>query len=421
MSLIESSAKRGGRLGPPRGVCAGAVLIAVFIAGCGGSGSGGSKGSGPTNAGSSSGEVKVSEAELQKTVDQALSVNDINASSLPPLMRDALSRASRTLTSAQMDKAYECWKATSCTIGNGPLTLAQADPFGGNTWRQFTKMNVILQALTHPEVGKFIYTDANYDLATYQANLRTLTAQGAKAIVTINEFGPAANAALATAQRQGASVATYVGAMEDAPPNAYTTRVQYDLCATGKAMAETTQKATSTKGPVAFFEGLSGNPNDPKIKGCVTAAGVQIPFSNATEYTPAGTQKAASALIASGKPAKAILYTYANTVPSIVNAYMKAGKDIPAIITATQSNATACQREAHPYPLFFTNSANWAARISVDAAVGGANHEKMPKSVIFPLPFFQATNSNCDKSKPAEYPGPTLVPDALTNKMLAGK
>jgi ABC-type sugar transport system substrate-binding protein len=409
-------------IGRSAGCAAAAALAAMAIAGCGDSSSSSSStnASGTKSTGSAA-APKVSEAQLQKTVDEALSANDIKASSLPPLMRDALSRASQTLTQAQLDKAFECWKATSCTLGSGPITLGQADPFGGNTWRQFTKMNVILQALTHPEVGKYMYTDANYDLATYQANLRTMIAKGAKAIVTINEFGAAANAAYAAAQRQGVKVATYVGAMEDAPANAYTTRVQYDLCASGKAMAETVKKATSSSGPVAFLGGLPGFPSDAKMKGCITGAGVPVAFTDATGYTPAGTQKATSALIASGKPIKAILYTYANTVPSIVNAYRKAGKDVPPIITSTQSNATACQRMEHPYPLYFSNSANWAARLSVDASVEAVDGKQVPKAVIFPLPFSAATDANCDKSKPAEYPGPTLVPEALADKMLAGK
>ncbi|MTD55563.1 substrate-binding domain-containing protein [Amycolatopsis pithecellobii] len=397
-----------------------AAVLVVLVAGCGAVKPGGSAAPVPAGAGSAS-EVSVPEDELQKTVDQALSTGDIKASTLPPLMRDALARASRTLTPAQIDKAYECWKATSCTLGNGPLTLGQADPFGGNTWRQFTKMNVILQALTHPEIGKYIYTDANLDLATYQANLRTLTAQGAKAIITINEFGPAAYTALATARRQGAAVSTYLGDMENAPANAYTTRVQYDLCATGKAMAETVQKAVAAKGPIAYFDGLAGNPQDAKVKACVADAGVDTVFNEATDYTAAGTQRAASALIASGKPAKAILYSYANTVPSIVNAYRAAGKDVPAIITTTESNAAACQRAEKPYPLFFTNSANWSARIAVDASVRAAGGEKVADSVVFPLPFFEVTDSDCDKSKPAEYPGPALVPDVLTDKMLAAR
>jgi len=392
----------------------------LLAAGCGGSDAeSGSSGAG--DAAGSSEKAAVPAAELQKTVDQALSTNGIKAETLPALMRDTLERATRKLTQAQMDKAFECWKATSCTLGDGRLILAQADPFAGNTWRQFTKMNVILEALTHPEVGKFIYTDANFNLATYQANLRTLTAQGADAIVTNNEFGPAAYAALANTQRQGAKISTYVGAMDDAPPNTYTTRAQWDLCAVGKSMAQTTEKAVSAKGPVAYFEGFAGNPQDAKTKECVADAGVNTAFVDATEYTAAGTQKAASALIASGKPVKAILYSYANTVPSIVKAYRKADKDVPAIITLTQSNEAACQRAKSPYPLYVTNSVNWVSRIAVNASVKAALGEQVPRSVVFPLPFTEATDADCHTDKPAEYPGPTLVPEALSDRMLAGQ
>jgi ABC-type sugar transport system substrate-binding protein len=422
MSLTRKPGRRMGSPGPAWARGAAGLLVVALFAGCGGAGSSGT-GSGASGSGAAAqkGKPTVSAAALQNTVDEALITHDIKASSLPPLMRDSLERATPTLTSAQIAKAYECWKATSCTLGNGPLTLAQVDTFGGNTWRQFTKMSVILDAITHPEIGKFIYSDAKFNLATYQANLRTAVAQGAKAIVTNDEFGPAAYAALAAAQRNGAHVSTYVGAMDDAPPNTYTTRVQFDLCNVGKAMADITKKATSPKGPIAYFEGLAGNPQDAKMESCVGGAGVQTVFKDATQYTPAGTQKAASALIASGKPAKAILYSYANTVPSIVNAYRKAGKPVPAIVTLTQSNQTACQQAQRPYPLYFTSSANWAARIAVNASVEAASGGQVPKSVVFPLPFIRATASNCDKSKPAEFPGPSLVPDALTGKMLAGQ
>jgi ABC-type sugar transport system substrate-binding protein len=248
-----------------------------------------------------------------------------------------------------------------------------------------------------------------------------MIAKGAKAIVTINEFGAAANAAYATAERQGVKVSTYVGAMEDAPENAYTTRVQYDVCASGKAMAETVKKATSSSGPAAFLGGLPGFASDVKMKRCVNEAGVATPFTDTTGYSAAGTQKATSALIASGKPVKAILYTYANTVPSIVRAYRKAGKDVPAVITTTQSNEAVCQRKEDPYPLYVTNSANWAARLSVDASVAAVDGQEVPKAVVFPLPYAEVTDANCDPSKPAEYPGPTLVPETLSAKMLASK
>lgn len=417
MPFIGSTAGRRRRIGRSLGICGVAAVLAL-VAGCGGTEP--RSAARPAPAGAVA-EVDVPQEVLQKTVDLALSSHDVAAADLPPLMREALARASQELTTDQIAKAYECWRATSCTLGDGPLVLGHADPFGGNTWRQFTKMNVILQALTHPEVGKYVYTDANMDLATYQANLRTLTAQGADVIVTINEFGPAAYSALTAVQRQGGVVATYLGAMDDAPPTAYTTRVQYDLCATGKAMAETVRTATSAPGPVAYLDGLPGNPQDAEVRSCVAEAGIETAFAEATDYTAAGTQRATAALIASGTPATAILYSYANTVPSIVNAYRAGGRDVPAIVSLTQSNAAVCQRAERPYPLFLTNSANWAARISVEAGVRAAGGEEVADSVVFPLPFYEVTDADCDRTKPAEYPGPALVPDALTQKMLAAR
>jgi ABC-type sugar transport system substrate-binding protein len=415
-------------------VAAMAVLTAAVLAGCGGGSSSTSGGaeSTATEAEGNSGETEpasneeaaegtVSEAELQQTVNEALSSEKFKAAELEPLVKETFERATPELTSAQLDQAYECWKGTSCTLGDGPITLGFADNFSGNTWRQFTKMNVILEALTHPEVGKFIYTDANYDLATYQANLRSLTAQGANAIVTPEEYGPAAYSAFAAAQREGAKVATFLGQPEKVPANALTAASNYDLCETAGEMAAAVEEAVGSNGPVAFFEGLAGSTQDAKLKECLEEEGVEIVFTAATEYTPSGAQKAASALISSGKPAKAILYTYSNVVPGIVDGYLKAGEEIPTIVTLTQSNETICQMAEHPYPLYVTNSANWSARIATNAAIAAAEGEEVPRSSIFPLPFYKAEKDECEKGKSAEYPGPALVPDSLTEKMLAGQ
>ena len=415
-----------------------AVFAVVLLAGCGGSDdtTGGSETAAAETeeapaeeateeAGAEeeeSSEGTVSEAELQETVNQALETEEIKADTLPPLMIEALEMATGEPSPEEIDKAFECWKADSCTLGDGPITLALADGFGDNTWRQFSKMNVILQAMKFPEVGKFIATNAHGELATFQANLRSLTAQGAEAIVVYNDFGPAAYPAMQAAQREGAKIATYVGSNDGAPTTSITTRVQPDICQAGKEMAKATEEAIGGPGPVAYFEGTPGNPQDEGWKKCATEAGIEADFEAETEWTPAGAQKAATALVASGKPAKAILYSYSNPVPSIVNVYLKAGKEIPAIITWTQNNETTCQWIEHPYKLYQTNALNWAARVAVNAAVKATEGEEVEDAVIYPQPYSPAKKSSCDPSKPAEFPGPSaLVPEALTEKMLAGQ
>jgi ABC-type sugar transport system substrate-binding protein len=324
------------------------------------------------------------------------------------------------LSATQLNTAWQCYKVASCTVGSGKITLGIADGFGDNTWRQFTRMSIILQALMYPEVGKIIYTNAHGVLSAYQANVRSLTAQGAKAIVGYNDFGPASYPAYQAAQTAGAVISTYVGPANGAPTSAVTTAVQPDLCQAGKTMAAATKQAVGSA-PVAYFAGTPGNPQDTAWQACATQAGLTAVFSANTNWTPAGAQTAAAALIASGKPAKAILYSYSNPVPNIVNAFIKANKPIPAIITWTQNNGTTCQLKSHPYILYQTNALNWPARISVTAMVDKLDGKSVPATVIYPMPFIKSTASECNPNLSADYPGSsTLVPQALVLKILGG-
>jgi ABC-type sugar transport system substrate-binding protein len=402
---------------------AGSVALALGLAACGGSSSGGSNAGAQPSGGSnssSSAAGSVSPADLQKTVNAALQTTSITADSLPPVMKDALQRATVPLTQAQLDKAFACWQASSCQLGNGNVTVAEADGFGDNTWRKFSKMDVILQAMTYPNVGKFIYTNAHGDLSQYQSAIRSLTAQHAKVIVAYNDFGPAAWSAFTAAQRAGAFVSTFVGPSDGAPTTAITTRVQPDVCAVGKVMASTTKTAVGSA-PVSYFTGTPGNPQDAAWQKCATQSGIKSIFNADTSWTPAGAAKAAAALIASGKPAKAILYSYSNPVPNIVDTFNKAGKPIPAIITWTTDNGTLCQLKKKPYPLYLTNALNWAARVSVSALMDKVNGQDAPEAVIYPMPFNKADPNACSASAPADFPGSSaLVPDSLVTKILGG-
>ena len=89
--------------------------------------------------------------------------------------------------------ALKCWKNDGCKTGTGgKLTVAYVEPFGENVYRQMSKMEFILQALTYqvdrqdhlperplrPEPG---------DLADFRA----VIAQHVSAIVTYPDFGDA--------------------------------------------------------------------------------------------------------------------------------------------------------------------------------------------------------------------------------------
>ena len=75
-----------------------------------------------------------------------------------------LGRADRKVNYAL---ALRCWKNNGCTTGTGgKLTVAYVEQFGENVYRQMSKMEFILQALTYPEVGRIIYNSAHLDFST---------------------------------------------------------------------------------------------------------------------------------------------------------------------------------------------------------------------------------------------------------------
>jgi ABC-type sugar transport system substrate-binding protein len=399
------------------------LLGALVVAGCGSSKSSSSSSSsssasssgseGGTESSASSTAPKVSPEELQKAVNTAFETEKIKAPSLPSLIQEGLARGIAQPSSAQMEKAYECFKKASCEVGSGKLTVGIAGD-GETTWRNFSQMLIILQSMTYPQVGKIITTNGNLELATYESTIRQLTAEGAKVILTFNDFGKAAYPAFEAAKRAGVVVASYVSPDEGAPLIA----VQPDICAVGKEMAAISKKLVGDQ-PIAYFTGVAGNSEDAGWQKCATEAGAKSVFNGTTEWSPAGAQKEAGALIASGKPAKAILYSYSNPIPSVIKTYKKANKPIPAIITWTQNNETSCQWKEVGYTLWQTNAINWAARVAVTAAMAKLEGKNVEQQVIYPLPFIQAKASQCDPSKPAEYPGLSAgVPEALVKKML---
>jgi len=85
----------------------------------------------------------------------------------------------------------KCWKSNGCSTGTGgKLTVAYVEGFGENVYRQVSKMEFILQALTYPQIGKIIYTSAHADLNQALADFRAVIAQHVSAIGCPIPFWP---------------------------------------------------------------------------------------------------------------------------------------------------------------------------------------------------------------------------------------
>lgn len=373
--------------------------------------------------------VKVDDAALKALINKVFQ-QDMKPADVDPLIVEALGRATVQLTSAQLDTAYTCWKGSECKIaGGGDTTLAIVDAFGGNTWRRISKMETILQALTYPQIGRIISSDANFDLPTYQSQVRGAVAQGAKLIVGYNDFGDAMVPTFKDAQSAGAFVSIYVGPAPTAGASAIVTQIVTDTCSAGKSMADVAAKLTGGQGKIAFFNGTPGNPQGAAWNKCALdqlaakSPGVTKTFAADTSWTPAGAAEAASALIATGDPVKAILYDYADPLPGVIDTFKQAGQKPPALITWTMNNDLFrvwqdAQGTPNAFDLYYTNGLNWVARVSVTAVMNAFSGHPNKAVVNYPLPFVPAQKGMYDKSKPGDFPGTAIVPDALLAKMI---
>ena len=379
------------------GTVAGAAAIALVLGACSSSGSGGGGGSSKAAGGGGSssaagGGGTADAATVQKMVDKAF-LTHVEVSSLPAVVQKAFQVAAGTLSQAQLDTALKCWQAATCDTGtSGSTTLGIADGFGDNTWRKISKMEIILQALEYKQIGKITYTNAHGDLSQMNANIRSLTAQGVKAIVTYDDFGSAVLPAYAAAQRAGAKVSAFVGGIPDAPTSAVANQVHEDICTAGKSMAETASKLVGGKGQVAFFNGTPGNPQGATWNKCAetqfksSGGGVNVAYKADTNWTPAGTFKAASGLVSTGKPIKAILYDYADPLPQVVKAFEQAGKVTPALITFTSNNDLfrvweKDQGTSKAFDLYYTSGLNYQAPGVGHGRHGVAGRQERPGAV----------------------------------------
>lgn len=405
-------------------VTAATTVLAFTLAACGSGSSGGE------SAHSNSVDLgKIDTAVVQKTVDQAFASDSVKFDTLDPTAQEALKRASITLDQQQLDKAFECWSNTTCTIGNGKTTLGIAEAYGQNQWRKIAKMEVILQAMTYPDIGKIIYTDAQGDLAKYQANVRSLAAQGAKAIVAYNDFGAAALPAFKAAQAQGAKISSYVGGVPDSTVDSLANQVHADICAVGKEMAVTARDDLKLTGEVAILNGTPGNPQGAVWNKCfgdeLKGSGITVGAKQDTDWTLAGAFKAASALVSSGKTYSGIFYDYADPIPQVVQAYQKAGAKVPAIVTWTSNNGMAKVWEKrlgtpNEFELYFTNALTWEGRVSLTAVMDLLAGDKVAENIVVPQPFVKAEKGLYLADRPDDYPGPSvLIPDSVMTKMLS--
>jgi ribose transport system substrate-binding protein len=314
--------------------------------------------------------------------------------------------------------------------GQKQIQVALADGFGGNSLRKIMRRQFELEAAKCPNITKTFYTDANADPQKYASDISGLVAQGVNAIITLDDFGPAALPALRKATQAGVVVVPYKSNPGGTPGSDYEVFVSEDSDAVGKEWAEWASEVTGGTGNVAMLGGTPGNAlSTAFLDGYKKAApqGLKLIQNDpiTTNWTIAGMQQAVSGMLTQHPDTKLLLADYGATIPAIARAYQAAGKPLVPLAVTASSNEVGCAwkdlKAKNPgFELLSVDGTGNVPKIALRKAVAAAQGLKDPESPLVKLSVFIDTkNGKMPTCNPALPPDADLSADLTPEQMKA--
>jgi ribose transport system substrate-binding protein len=346
-----------------------------------------------------------------------------------PVARNiALAGLGRADKKVNNDLALKCWKNNGCSTGTGgKLTVAYIEQFGENVYRQMSKMEFILQALTYPDVGKIIYKSAHSDLNQGIADFKAAIAQKVSLIVTYPDFGDAMLPVMKEATDAGIPVATYAWGYVTGPGKNYLTVVGEDTCNLGKAFAKVMNTQLKS-GDIAFLGGFPGNPLSLGWQKCEKPAlskSINVVATEPTNWDPSKVQSVVAGILAQHPDIKGWSYEYGGGMAlGALAAYKAAGKTFDPLLTLrTDDVRMGCQydqlKKTNPnLKMYYYTSGNTQIRVAFTAAMMKLEGAKIPPEIVFPIQLQdQDKRDSCVKGYPQDASATSLIPLSLLHKM----
>ena len=389
-----------------------------------GSGPSGYVGKGGKTIGSGHGFGEAFKAPASTLTHALFAANLIPAAKQPRNI--ALAGLGRATKKVNYALALKCWKDNVCKTGTGgKLTVAYVEGFGENTFRQMSKMEFILQALTYPQIGKIIYMSAHSDLSQAIADFKSVIAQKVSAIVTYPDFGDAMIPVFQQATKAGIPVSTYAWGYVTGPGKNYTTVVGEDTCRLGKAFANVMNTQVKS-GDIAFMGGFPGNPLSAGWQQCEQAAlnkSIHVIANDPTNWDPSKVQGIVSGILAKYPKLKGLSYEdSAFMAQGGYAAYKAAGIPYQGVFTyRTDEDALGCLAQKLKNPklkIYYYTAGNPQIRIALTADMMKLKGAKIPPTIVFPIKLqTQAKRSMCIKGYPQQASASSLIPLSLLHRM----
>ncbi len=348
------------------------------------------------------------------------------------VIAESFKHAAMDLTPEQRALALKCWKDSVCETGHGTLTVAYADGFGENVWRQVTKMEFIAQALTYPEIKKIVYVSAGGDASKAVSDMRAYVAQKVDVVVMFADAGAALLPTVKEATEAGILVALHNGTdVGGKPGRDYLTAIAENICGLGtdfiKVIAD---NATANPTTVVELGGTPGNPLSASWQKCSDTelakhANLKLLGKADTNWTQEGTFQAMSGFLAQAGSIGGVAYEYADGFRGGLRAYQSANKK-PDVIVAlrTDEQGLFCDWEKIGDPnfkIFYSSGQNYQSRFALTAAMMKKAGMEVPARIDVPFKLKPVVKGLCNPALPEDASVSTLLDNEMLQAMFAKK
>jgi len=430
------------------------AALALMAAACGGDDDGDTSATGSTQGQAATGATGAL-AEFGESTDADPALLEKALGPVEPsdeaswnIILASIARANQDVDQATIDKAMECWSSKECDTGTGgDVVMGYADGGGDtvNVWRAVSHMEAILQALTYPEIGTIVSTEADFnpDPAVPANDIRFLIQRGVDFIVGYPDAGVAIADAIKEADDAGIPYVSFsagwVGlpGQEGAlvPGEDYLTVVGEDLCALGQSFAQVLDDGVGT-GDVALLGGTPGNALSLGWQQCAISGlsdGINLvnPPANSdsttgdTSWYPPAIPGVFQGLLTTDPDIKGYAYEYADGMYIGLQTYQDLGipvKNLTLALRTDEQNLFCdwAERDEPTYNIWYSAGGNFQSRVGVTAAMMSLQGAEIPAEVVVPHVMRQVTAADCDPNRVNEaVSGTSLVPDPVLQAMFA--
>jgi ribose transport system substrate-binding protein len=303
--------------------------------------------------------------------------------------------------------------------GSKQASIALADGFGDNTWRELTRYSAVTVAAQCPSVTKYVYTNGEGNTQKAISDINSLVAQGTTAIVDFPDAGKAMLPELTKAFQAGTIVVPYRVSPGGTAGTNYNAFISTDFTSAGVLWGKDVVSALHGKGNVVFLGGPPANSQSlDEFNGLESVfkkyPGIkllgQTPY-NVTNWDPAQTQQVVSSLLSKYPKIDAVVSDFGTALAASFPEFAKAGRAIPVIATE-DGNSLGCDfatdhaKDAN-FKLFTVSSQTWMVEYAMRYAIALATKGKVPSSTIVPQQNYENSVTGapnqpvCNKTLPA--------------------